>query len=101
MTEKFIEFDPAEARKALNEFGNSGRRSGRSERTSDKRLADGKTTFNANLFSFVVQMAWTPRTPEERNQAREARLKMEQEDAKAAANAAADAEASAIGEDAP
>ena len=101
MTEKFIEFDPAEAREALNEFGNRGKRmrGGMSDR-SDKRLADNETTFSANLYSFVVQMAWQPRSPEQRNEAREARLQKEKEDAEALANAAADA-ASADGGDTP
>ena len=100
MTEKFIEFDPAEAREALNEFGNRGKRmrGGRNDR-SEKRLADNETTFSANLYSFVVQMAWQPRSPEERNEAREARLQKEKEEAEALANAAA--EASADGEDTP
>ena len=101
MTEKFIEFDPAEAREALNEFGSRGKRmrGGMSDR-SDKRLADNETTFSANLYSFVVQMAWQPRSPEQRNEAREARLQKEKEDAEALANAAADA-ASADGGDTP
>ena len=101
MTEKFIEFDPAEAREAMNEFGNRGKsmRGGTNDR-SDKRLADNETTFSANLYSFVVQMAWQPRSPEQRNEARQARLQKEKEDAEALAKAAAD-ESSADGGDAP
>ena len=101
MTEKFIEFDPAEAREAMNEFGNRGKsmRGGVNDR-SDKRLADNETTFSANLYSFVVQMAWQPRSPEQRNEARQARLQKEKEDAEALAKAAAD-ESSADGGDAP
>ena len=67
---------------------------------SDKRLADNETTFSANLYSFVVQMAWQPRSPEQRNEARQARLQKEKEDAEALAKAAAD-ESSADGGDAP
>lgn len=96
MREKFIEFDPAEARKALNDFGGMGRGMGGMEYmggTADKRIANGETTFSANLFTFVVQMAWQPRTPGERKLARETRLQQEQDDATAAANVAAGDEA--------
>ena len=91
VTEKFIEFDPAEARKALNEFGDRGGRRGMGgmRGDSDKRLANGETTFTPSLFSFVVQMAWQPRSPDERNLARDARLQKEKDDAEAAASAAA------------
>lgn len=103
MREKFIEFDPAEARKALNEFGEMGRGMGQGGMMggTEKRLANGETTFSANLFCFVVQMAWQPRSPQERQQAREDRLKQEKEDADALANAAADDELSADGEGSP
>jgi len=103
MREKFIEFDPAEARKALNEFGEMGRGMGQGGMMggTEKRLANGETTFSANLFCFVVQMAWQPRSPQERQQAREDRLKQEKEDADALANAAADDELSANGEGTP
>lgn len=65
---------------------------------ADKRLADGETTFSANLYCFVVQMAWQPRSPNERKLAKEARLQREKDDAEAA-NAAADDEASSDGDD--
>ena len=97
MTEKFIEFDPAEARKALNDqFGGMGPGGGGMEMaammggTANKQLGNGETTFNANLFTFVVQMAWEPRSPEERKLARDARLQKEKEEAEALANAAAE-----------
>ncbi len=101
MREKFIEFDPAEARKALNDFGGMGRgmqEMGGMMGRADKRLADGETTFSANLYCFVVQMAWQPRSPNERKLAKEARLQREKDDAEAA-NAAADDEASSDGDD--
>ena len=88
MRDKFIEFDPAEARKALNGFDNGGRGGRAMDGKADKRLADGETTFSANLFCFVVQMAWQPRSPQERLEARNARLKNEQEDAEAKAKTA-------------
>ena len=68
---------------------------------ADKRLADGETTFSANLFTFVVQMAWQPKSPEGRKQARDARLQQEQEDAAALAQAASDDQQTADEEDSP
>jgi len=89
--EVFIEFDPAKAREELNDFGGMGGRRGMGGMgRQEKRLANKETTFDANLFCFVVQMAWQPRSPDERRLAREARLKKEQEDAAAEAKAAAD-----------
>ena len=95
--DKFIEFDPAKAREELNDFGRQRGSMRNSGGSGDKRIANGETTFSANLFCFVVQMAWQPRSPNERKLAREARLKKEQEDA--AASAAAAKELAAEGED--
>ena len=95
--DKFIEFDPAKAREELNGFGRQRGSMRNSGGSGDKRIANGETTFSANLFCFVVQMAWQPRSPNERKLAREARLKKEQEDA--AASAAAAKELAAEGED--
>ena len=96
---KRIEFDPAKARAAAmaNRTGGMGdgmyesESSGMGGRIGSRRnqtLADGETTFDANEFSFVIQMAWIPHTPQERREAKEARLKAA-EDAAAAAAAAA------------
>lgn len=100
--EKRIEFDPAEARAAamaqrggmgdmmeyggggMGEYGGGlGGSPGR-----NKTLADNETTFDANEFSFIVQMAWEPHTPAQRMAAREARLAEEQAAAEAAASGA-------------
>ena len=51
-------------------------------------LADNETTFDANIFSFIVQMAWVPHTPQERDAAKAARLKAAEAAAAAAAAAA-------------
>ena len=51
---------------------------------SGKSPVDGETVFEANVFTFVVQMAWEPRTVKERIEAKRVR-----EEAKAAADAAA------------
>ena len=96
---KRIEFDPAKARAAamanrggmamggMDDYGGPmdgvGGGLGR-----NKTLADNETTFDANEFSFVVQMAWEPRTPSQRNAAKEARLKAVADAEKAAAEAA-------------
>lgn len=109
MTEKFIEFDPAEARKALNgQFGGMGPGGGGREMaammggTANKQLGNGETTFNAKLFTFVVQMAWEPRSPEERKLARDARLQKEKDEAEALTKAAAEGDGMALdGEAAP
>jgi len=95
---KRIEFDPAKARAAAmaNGMGGMGDMSGMMGMEMgmgmggggrNKTLADNETTFDANEFSFVVQMAWEPHTPMQRAAAKEARLKAA-EDAAAAAEAA-------------
>lgn len=95
---KPIEFDPAKARAAamanrggggmMGEYG--GAMDGLGGSTGlNETLADNETTFDANEFSFVVQMAWEPRSPAERLAAKEARLKAAADAAKAAADAAA------------
>ena len=48
-----------------------------------------EATFPVKEYNFVVQMAWVPRSPEERMLAREERRKAEAEAAQAAADAAA------------
>ena len=55
--------------------------------------SDDENTFNAKIYTFIIQMAWTPRTVEERNAAKKAR-----EDAAAQAAAAAAAQAQAAAE---
>ena len=83
---KRIEFDPAKARAeamANGTGGMSGMRgmssmrgmNGMSGSQNNQTLADNETTFDANEFSFVIQMAWVPHTPQERREAKEARLK--------------------------
>ena len=91
---KRIEFDPAKARAAS--MGNRGGMSeygGPTEMGSrgggrNKTLADNETTFDAHEFSFVIQMAWEPRSPSQRVAAKEARLKAATDAANAAAAAA-------------
>jgi len=100
---KRIEFDPAKARAAamanrggtggISDFGGGmddygGGMGGGMGGGRNKTLADNETTFDANEFSFVVQMAWEPHTPSQRIAAKEARLKAA-DDAAAAAAAAA------------
>ena len=87
--DKIIEFDPAKAREMLM---GAGMGVGMNQRMGGmggtKEIANGETTFDATIFTFAVQMAWQPRSPEERLRAKEERLKREQE-AKDAAEAAA------------
>ncbi len=109
-TEKFIEFDPAKAREALNSAFGGGMMDMEASMVgmggmmgmggTQKRLADGETSFSARLFTFVVQMAWEPRSPAERKQAREERIEREaREEAAQAAAAAAGADGdAALGE---
>lgn len=98
---KRIVFDPAKARAAemanrmgvgqIDDFGDGdfelggvggfGGVGGKSNMT----LADNETTFDANIFTFIVQMAWEPRSPQERANAKAARLKAAEEAAAAAA----------------
>ena len=87
--EVMIEFDPAKAREKLMGAGRGGAMGmgGMRGRGGAKEIANGETTFDAIRFTFVVQMAWQPRSPEERLRAKEERLKLEQE-AKDAAEAA-------------
>ena len=91
-----IEFDPAKARaeamgglRGMSGMGDgmyeSDRTGGRIGMRQNQTLADGETTFDANEFSFVVQMAWVPHTPQERREAKEARLKAAEDAAAAAA----------------
>jgi hypothetical protein len=53
-------------------------------------VTDDENSFKAKIYTFIIQMAWTPRTVEERNAAKKAR-----EDAAAQAAAAAEAAAQA------
>ena len=98
----FIEFDPAKARESLNALDGamggmrgmgamSGDAGGPGGNLGSTKLGNGKTTFNADQYAFVVQMAWEPRSPEERMLAREMRLKKEKEEAEAKAQAEANA----------
>ena len=92
----FIEFDPAKARESLNAQDGGlgtmmGEMAGVGGNPGNTKLGNGKTTFNADQYSFVVQMAWEPRSPAQRVLARETRLKKEREDAEAKAQAEADA----------
>ena len=91
---KRIEFDPAKARAAAMANG-AGMANGALDGMDgmgfggiNKTLADNETTFDAHEFSFVIQMAWEPRTPNQRNAAKEARLKAAADAARAAAEAA-------------
>lgn len=97
---KRIEFDPAKARAEAMANRMGGPMGGMPDMgemmgmggmmgNGNKTLANNETTFDANEFSFVVQMAWVPHTPAERVAAKEARLKAAQ-DAEAAAAAAAE-----------
>ena len=93
---KRIEFDPAKARAEAmaNGMGGRGGMGGMDDMMGglkNKTLADNETTFDANEFSFVIQMAWVPHTPEERRAAKEARLKAAADAAAAAAAAAENA----------
>jgi hypothetical protein len=99
---KRIEFDPAKARAAAmangGPMGGMGEMGGYGGGMGDfgggmgmgqnKTLADNETTFDANEFSFIVQMAWEPRTPSQRAAAKEARIKAAEDAAKAAAESA-------------
>ena len=88
---KRIEFDPAKARAEAMANGRGMEYDGSMDGMgigTNKTLADNETTFDAHEFSFVVQMAWEPRTPGQRNAAKEARLKAAADAAKAAAEAA-------------
>ena len=90
-----IEFDPAKARELLMGNGMMGGdmgRRGQGMMNGQKVVANGETTFEAIRFTFVVQMAWQPRSPEERLRAQEERLKLEKEAADAAEAAAANPE---------
>ena len=87
-----IEFDPAKARELLMGQGSMAgqmARRGQGMMGGEKQVANGETTFEAIRFTFAVQMAWQPRSPEERLRAREERLKLEKEAADAADAAAA------------
>lgn len=100
--EKRIEFDPAKARETalanrggmggmgdMMEYGGGMEGYGGGMGGSpgkNKTLADNETTFDANEFSFIVQMAWEPHTPAQRIAAKEARLAAEEAAANEAAN---------------
>jgi len=56
---------------------------------STESLADGKNIFEASIYTFVIQMAWQPRSVTERVEARRVRLEAEKAQADAAAQAAA------------
>ena len=92
INDKLVIYDPtASAIDTQNRSNTGRRRSATPARRADPEEEVDVTeeaSFSVKEYNFVVQMAWVPRSPEERLLARAERLKAEEEAAQAAADAA-------------
>jgi len=94
-SDKLIEYDPTASvvDKNTRRAPIRGRQPVLANKKDDNEEKDvtATTMFSVKEYNFVVQMAWVPRSPEERLSARAERRKAEEEAAQAAADAAAEA----------
>ena len=101
VTDKLIVYDPTASATGVANGRNANQRGGRrrpirrqqrsnvrEEDPDEEKDVAAEVTFAVKEYNFVVQMAWVPRSPEERLQARVDRRQAEVDAAQAAADAA-------------